>query len=195
VAERGAGAGLAFVHYLFYHMGQWRASEKINLGAQRRKTPVAPSLTSCPKENLMHVENDQSETPADRTAGATEQLFDTHVKAIGQRLLQLAEKGDPTALRLCMERIMPPLRERPVQFELPPLERPADAVAAIAAITAGLGDGSLSAAEGFELARMVRTCVEILVLAGREEQETARQPTDLPLHEPSVGAAQLRRAA
>jgi len=116
-------------------------------------------------------------------------------RGIVQRLLELAEKGDPTALRLCLERIIPPLRERPLQFELPPLATPADAVAVIAAITAGLADGSLSAAEGAELARMVRIFVEILVIARREERDTERQAADVPLHERCDGEAQLRRAA
>jgi hypothetical protein len=158
----------------------------------------------------MPFETDQSEMPAGR-AGAPEHLLDAHAKTIVQRLLELVEQGDPTALRLCMERLIPPLRERPVQFELPPLATPADAVAAIAAITAGLADGSLSAAEGLELARMVRTCVEILVLARREARPTASEERDAEgrtglsgpqrvvgaaqLHEPRAGQAQLRPAA
>ena len=140
----------------------------------------------------MQAETDRSETPSGR---ATEHLLDARAKAIVQQLLELAEKGDPTALRLCLERIMPPLRERPLQFELPPLATPADAVAAIAAITAGLADGELSAAEGAELARMVRIFVETLVLARGGEQDTGRQVADRASQEPCAGEAQLRRAA
>jgi hypothetical protein len=171
------------------------AQAKNDHGARR---PAAIRLPTIHRiihtENHMQAETDRSQTPSGR-ADTTEQLLDAHAKAIVQRLLELAEKGDPTALRLCLERIIPPLRERPLQFELPPLERPGDAVAAIAAITAGLADGSLSAAEGLALARMVRIFVETLVLAGREEQDTERQATDLPLQEPRDGEAQLRRAA
>jgi hypothetical protein len=142
----------------------------------------------------MQCESDPSETSRGR-ALAPEHLLDAHAKTIIQRLLELAEKGDPTALRLCLERLSPPLRERPLQFALPPLATPADAVPAIAAITAGLADGSPSAAEGLDLARMVRVFVETLILARRGEQDTERQATDLPLVEPRVGEAQLRRAA
>ena len=142
----------------------------------------------------MRFETDRSETPSGR-ALAAEHLLDAHAKTIVQRLLELAEKGDPTALRLCLERLSPPLRERPLQFELPPLATPADAVAAIAAITAGLADGSLSAAEGLDLARMVRLFVETLVLARRGGQEMERHATDVPSQEPRAGEAELRRAA
>ena len=48
----------------------------------------------------MQVETDRSETPSGRP-DATEHLLDAHARAIVQRLLELAEKGDPTALRLC----------------------------------------------------------------------------------------------
>jgi len=159
----------------------------------------------------MPFETDESETPPDRAADALDGLLDAHVKTIVQQLIDRAERGDPMALRLCMERIMPPPRERPVQFALPPLETPADAAAAIAAITAGLADGSLSAAEGLELARFVRTCVEILVLARREERVDGREerdaegrcgPVGLPrmigsaqLPQPPGGEVQLRQAA
>ena len=142
----------------------------------------------------MQVETDRSEIPSCR-ASALEQALDAHAETIVQRLLQLVEQGDPTALRLCLERLMPPLRERPLHFALPPLATPADAVAAIAAITAGLGDGSLSATDGLALARMVRVCVETLVLARSGEQDTERQPRDRPLQQMCDGEAQLRRAA
>jgi hypothetical protein len=145
-------------------------------------------------ENLMHFETDRSDTASARTA-VVEHLFDEHAKTIVQQLIRLAEQGDPTALRLCMDRIIPPLRERPLQFELPTIAAPADAVAAIAAITAGLADGELSAAEGLGLARMVRIFVETLVLARHEAQETEKRPTDNPLHEARHGEPHLRRAA
>jgi hypothetical protein len=156
----------------------------------------------------MAFENDHSETPAGHAAGAAEGLFEAHAKTIVQQLIELAQKGDPTALRLCIERLIAPLRERPLLFELPPLETPADAVAAFAAIIAGLADGSLSAAEGFQLARIVRTCVETLVLVAREERADGREERDVaertgpprvigatPLHAPRAGEAQLRPAA
>ena len=145
----------------------------------------------------MHFETDRSDTASARTA-VVEHLFDEHAKTIVQQLIRLAEQGDPTALRLCLERIIPPLRERPLQFALPPIETPADAVAAIAAIIAGIADGSLSAAEGLDLARMVGIFVETLVLARHEAQETEKRPTDNPLHRGRVTESRtcggLRRA-
>src|SRR5579864_2194986 len=155
--------GLHFVHCLFYHAVQRRASEKkrprrATAGVDQALPNRAGRPSHCPHEEIfMPFESDQNEIPADRAA---EELFDAHAESIVREAIALAERGDPTALRLCLDRISPPLRERPPEFALPPLATPADAAAAIAAIVAGLADGSLSTAETLDLARFVRTCVE-----------------------------------
>jgi hypothetical protein len=41
--------------------------------------------------------------------------------------------GDTTALRLCMERILPTRKDRPVSFDMPRIETVADSVKAAAA--------------------------------------------------------------
>jgi len=143
----------------------------------------------------MPFENDRSEAPAGRADGTADELFDAHAKTIVQQLIDLAQRGDPTALRLCLDRISPPLRERPPEFALPPIETPADAAPAIAAIVAGLADGSLSAAEALDLARFVRTCVETLVLAGSAERADGREARDAEGRSGPVGAPRMIGAA
>jgi hypothetical protein len=159
----------------------------------------------------MPFENDQSDIPAGRAASAAEQLFDAHAENIVRQLIDLALRGDPTALRLCLDRISPPLRERPPEFALPPIETAADAVPAIAAVVAGIADGSLTAAEGLALARMLRIMMEVLILAGSAERASGREerepegrtePLEPPrligdtrLHEARAGEAELRSAA
>jgi hypothetical protein len=55
--------------------------------------------------------------------------FSTTRKAIDRAL-----EGDSVALRLCLERIVPPRRDRPISFRLPPIQAAADAAKAMAAI-------------------------------------------------------------
>ena len=43
-------------------------------------------------------------------------------EALTRKAVELALVGDPTAMRLCMERVLPPCRERTVKFSLPPIE-------------------------------------------------------------------------
>jgi len=65
----------------------------------------------------------------------------------------------PWLCGLCLERILPPRRERPAHFALPELRSPADAAAAIAAIAAAVADGDLTPSEAGELAKLVDTYV------------------------------------
>jgi len=41
------------------------------------------------------------------------------VMTITRKAIELAKRGDLVALRLCLERIVPPRRDRPVNFTLP----------------------------------------------------------------------------
>src|SRR5262249_4713225 len=53
-------------------------------------------------------------------------------EAIGRKAIEMAKQGDMAAIRLCMARLAPAPKGEPVAFELPPLEKPADSVAAAA---------------------------------------------------------------
>jgi hypothetical protein len=47
-------------------------------------------------------------------------------EALTRKAVELSLAGDPTAMRLCNERLLPPSRERPVKFTLPPIESVSD---------------------------------------------------------------------
>ncbi|MGC2203149.1 MAG: DUF5681 domain-containing protein, partial [Stellaceae bacterium] len=70
----------------------------------------------------------QSGNPKGRPPGArnkatlaAELLLDGEAEALIRRAVELALEGDPMALRLCLERIIPPRRARPVQLGLAPV--------------------------------------------------------------------------
>ncbi len=67
----------------------------------------------------------------------------------------MALAGDTTALRLCMERLVPPRRERPVAFAAPALASAADVPASLAAILAAVARGDLTTGEAIDLAGLV----------------------------------------
>ena len=60
-----------------------------------------------------------------------------------------------TAIRLCLERGVPRLRDRATVFDLPPINGAPEALAALTAIVAGVRGGDLTAAEGTELSKLV----------------------------------------
>ena len=45
-----------------------------------------------------------------------EALFDGEADAIGRKAIEKAKEGDTTAMRLCLERIIAPRKDRPVAF-------------------------------------------------------------------------------
>ncbi len=63
--------------------------------------------------------------------------------------------GTRSALRLCIARIVPPRRGRPVNFGLPAVRGAADLAATMAAITTAAGQGMITPGEAAELARVV----------------------------------------
>ena len=72
----------------------------------------------------------QSGNPAGRRIGclnkttlAAAALLTGEAEALTRKAVELALVGDPTAMRLCLERILPQCRERMVKFVLPPIER------------------------------------------------------------------------
>lgn len=68
----------------------------------------------------------ESGNPAGRPIGArhkatvaAEALLDGEAERLTRKVLEMALAGDIVAMRLCLERILPPRRERPVRFKLP----------------------------------------------------------------------------
>jgi hypothetical protein len=118
-----------------------------------------------------------SGNPAGRPKGArhkyllaVEALLDGEAEGLTRKAIELALAGDTTALRLCLERILPTRKDRPVQLELPPIEGLQDLAEATAALLEGVAAGALTPAEAGEVAKLVevhRRTVETVELEGR----------------------------
>ena len=77
----------------------------------------------------------QSGNPTGKPKGArhkttllAEKLMQADAEAIVKAVLDSAKGGDMTAARIILDRIAPARRDNLVSFELPKVERPADAV-------------------------------------------------------------------
>jgi hypothetical protein len=90
-----------------------------------------------------------------RVTVAAETLLEGEAEAITRKAIELAKAGDGPALRLCMDRIYPARKDRPVRFRLPPLEKVGDAGAANAALVGAVASGDLTPSEAGELAKLV----------------------------------------
>ena len=60
---------------------------------------------------------------------AVEELLDGEAEKITRKAAELALKGDLTAIRICLDRIAPARKDRPVTFALPAMEKASDAAA------------------------------------------------------------------
>jgi hypothetical protein len=104
----------------------------------------------------------QSGNPNGRPLGSrhratvlAESLLDGQTAELIQKTIDLALAGDPVALRLCVERVIAPRRDRPVSFRLPPMSCAADAVGALASIADGVAMGELTPAEAADLTKVI----------------------------------------
>ena len=83
-----------------------------------------------------------------RATRIAEAMLDAEAEILVRTVLDKAlYRGDPLAMKLCIERLLAPRRHERVRFAMPSLETPADAVKAVAAIAAAVADGDLAPAE------------------------------------------------
>ena len=89
----------------------------------------------------------QSGNPAGKPKGASRAaklraLLEPHAAALIKKAVELAKKGDTTALRLCLERLMPAMKAETRLAEIPGLAEATDLTsqgrAVLAAAAAGL---------------------------------------------------------
>jgi hypothetical protein len=105
-----------------------------------------------------------------KTTLLAEKLMQDDAENIVNAVLTAARAGDMTAARIVLDRILPARRDNPVTFALPKIKRPADAVAASAAILAAVGDGRLTPGEALEVSKLIEGFVKTLEVAELEER-------------------------
>jgi hypothetical protein len=105
----------------------------------------------------------QSGNPNGRAAGsrnratlAIEALLEGEGETLTRKAIELAKAGDMAALRLCLDRILPPRKDSPVAFDLPEMKTLNDAVPAMGALVKAVGQGDLTPTEAGELTKMVQ---------------------------------------
>lgn len=92
-----------------------------------------------------------------RATQAVQALLDGEAQAITQKAVQLALEGDGAALRLCLERIVPPRRDAPVTFTLPTMATANDAATAAASVLATVAEGEMTPTEGAHVMALIET--------------------------------------
>lgn len=110
----------------------------------------------------MRFQPGHSGNPAGRPPGslnketlAAQAVLEERAEEMVTNIMDRAKNGDPTAMRLCMERLVPTGRNRPVAIDLPVVKTPDDAQAALAVVTAELAAGTLTVSEASALIGLI----------------------------------------
>lgn len=86
---------------------------------------------------------------------ALQKMLDDRGESITQKCALMAMKGDPTAMRLCMERLIPPRKDQPVKFKLPLVRTAAEVAEAVSVVLKAVSRGQLTPAEGQMIAAIL----------------------------------------
>ena len=149
-------------------------SEETTMPLQCRRRPsnepgtgaVSPDKTD-EKQRGRPFEKGTSGNPSGRPRGsrnattlALEVLLDGQAQALTQKAIDLALTGDIPALRLCLDRILPPRKDRPVSFTLPPINRAQDAAAVASAVLAAVASGEITPTDAAEVGKLIDSYVK-----------------------------------
>ena len=103
-------------------------------------------------------------------------MLEGEAEEITRKAIDLALAGDLTAIRLCMERLLPPRKDRPVQLDLPPVVTVGQVSLAMAAVSRAISEGQITPGEGETLTNVLAVQKEVIATAELERRvETLKQ--------------------
>lgn len=115
-----------------------------------------------------------------------EALFEQFGQAITKKCVAEALKGNPSTLRLAMERIVPPAKPSNPVFHLPPIRSAADLLPASASVLQAMGAGDLSPQEGESFMRVIESFQKL-----HESHELAMRVQALEQRTPAAASTEL----
>ena len=134
-----------------------------------------PPSSSSVKKGKKGFEKGVSGNPGGRPPGSknklsqlAQKLLEADAADIVTAIIEKAKAGDSTAQRLCLERIMPPIRSSAIQIDLPKFKTPQDILKGYDALFEALGKGDLTMDELDRLSDILekqRKAIETVVLA------------------------------
>jgi len=105
-----------------------------------------------------------------RATLAAEALLDGEGEALTRKAIEMALEGDGVALRLCLDRLLPPRKDRPLRIDLPRLESSADISKALAVLAQAVAEGELTPREANAIGTLLeghRRAIETTELEAR----------------------------
>ena len=107
-----------------------------------------------------------------------ELYLDGEAEGLVRKAVEMAYAGDGLALRLRLERMIAPRRERPQPFALPRVENAADLAPAMAAVMAAAAQGVITTSQAAEMAYVIATRLRAIEVAEFDRHLTALEHGD-----------------
>jgi hypothetical protein len=125
------------------------------------------SLANTARKQAGGFQKGQSGNPRGRPMGsrnnatlACEALLEGQAEALTQKAVDMALAGDTVALKICIDRIYPARKDRPVTFPLPPINTARDAADVMSSIMNAVAAGQLTPADASEISKVVACTVK-----------------------------------
>jgi uncharacterized protein DUF5681 len=120
-----------------------------------------------------------------KTTVGLQEMLSQHGEALVKKCVLNALNGDKTALRTCMDRLLPVRKQSPVQFHLPPIETAAELARAQARMLKALSRGQLTPDEAESINNLLESRRRVLETEQLERRLTAleRRQKEEGLHE------------
>ena len=100
-------------------------------------------------------------------------------EALTRKAVELALAGDAAALRLCLERIVGPYRERAVEFTMPQIRNAADLAGAMAAVAHAVSEGAVTPREAMQFGNVIEAYVHAVEATEFERRLRALEAADV----------------
>ena len=86
---------------------------------------------------------------------AVEEMLEGEVEGLTRKAIEMAMGGDMQALRLCLDRLCAPRKDRPISVNLPKVETAKDTTKAMAGVLEAVAGGEITPSEGTALAGII----------------------------------------
>jgi len=138
------------------------AGEPADTGKQQRGRPFQPGQSGNPKGRPKGSRN--------RVSQAMQVLFEARAEEILNKAIEKALDGDVSMQRALLRTMVPPCREKPIEFDLPAINTPADAVAASSAVVDACAAGDLTLSEARDMMGLITSHVGTIEVAELERR-------------------------
>ena len=107
-----------------------------------------------------------------KTTLAAQALLEGEIETITSKVIDLAKAGDMAAIKLVLERILPPRKDSPITVELPSIATAEDTAKATYAILQAVSYGDITLSEGQALMAMIEQLRKTIETHGLEQRIT-----------------------